>query len=331
MTCPICGSGTNRVILLPGFIGGDQSVDQCLECGHGTLAMQHPQDSAYTSAGTDFSRQGVYWFQSHLRGHFRCALDFGCNDGMLLRCVTADRKIGVDLYETPPDVEAHTSLDTVDAAPDLVMCRHTLEHLADPVTALKSMVAKAAPNAVFALEVPAFDRIVDRLRFDHVHNGHYQYFSLKSFQRMCRIVGLQTHTWMFNPSMLSMFAMCIRGEDYSPEVDGAMPDIQRNYAAFKTYAEAIGNAFMTAKTRYAYGASSAFPVLMYHLGLDASLLEAVIDDNPTLRGTTFHGRTVIAPNTVTKGTALVTAPQSFAAIYARAHKTMNLVSGVPII
>lgn len=325
MTCTICGGTTRPVIELPGFIGGDQAMLQCSSCGHGQLAVQHPQVCGYASGGTDYSRAGVEWFASHLRGEYRCALDFGCNDGHLLRAINARRRIGVDLSMPALEFETHSSLATVDAEPDLIVSRHTLEHLADPLGTLKALVAMAAPDATFAIEVPCLDSLVECLRFDQVYNDHLQYFSARSFLNILRATGLDCQYLNLNRKPHSMLAVCVR--DDAPASDFLLPQIAPAYAAFRTYTLAAGNAFMRSDKRIAYGASAVLPVLLHHLGIDPSAFEAVVDD---ARTGTFHGLPIV--QRVPEGaTVLITAPDSFRAIYAKCGAAKAVMSAVPMI
>lgn len=328
MSCPICATTTAAVIHLPGFIDGRQSLEQCQECGHGVLSEQHPQNSPYLSASTEYSRSGIAWFQGFIGDGWECALDFGCNDGLLLRGINAKRRIGVDLYETAEGVEMHKSLDTVDAAPDLVIARHTLEHLADPMAALRALVDKAAPNATFVIEVPCFDSAIKSLRYDQIHNGHYQYFTLGSLHRAVGQAGLQVQTVGMNHNMLSMLVLCHKGKDRKEHFP--IPEVGKGYSAFKTYMLAASNIFMLCDQRMAWGASAVFPVLLYHLSLKPAEFVCIIDDDPQKVGTLFCDIPVRSPEGIYDGTVLITAPHSFDKIYRRLTH-VRFMSAVPIL
>lgn len=325
MSCAVCGGTARAVIELPGFIGGAQALLQCDSCGHGMLKVAHPQKCGYASGGTEYSRRGVEWFLAHIEGGYKCALDFGCNDGHLLRGVRAQRRIGVDLSAPALEFETHSSLDTVDAAPDLIVSRHTFEHLADPVGTLKALVRMAAPTATFAIEVPDFGALAEELRFDQVYNEHLQYFSRRSFLQMLNAAGLVCHELSHNRNPHSMLALC--GTHGYEVMAWTIPRIEERYAAFHTYTLAAGNAFMCAPQRVAYGASSVFKVLLYHLGLDPSAFEAVVDD---ARRGAFHGLPLVE-RVPTGATVLISAPDSFREIYRKCDGARGVVSAVPMV
>jgi len=329
MTCPICAAPTHETIALPGFIEGDQALRQCYTCGHAMLAVQHPQVCAYLSGDTEYSRRGVEWFLTFAAGKYRCALDFGCNDGHLLARINARRRIGVDLNAPPLEFETHSSLETVDAQPDLIVSRHTLEHLSDPLATLKALVAVAAPDAQFVIEVPCLDLLAEALRFDQVYNEHLQYFSIGSFHRLLRSAGLKVNLFATHRHPHSMIAWCAKGADR--EEHFAIPVLAERFDAFKTYALATGNILMLYPHRVAYGASAIFPVLLYHLGLQAAQLEAVLDDATAKQGTHFHGLRVRSPQTLGDAAVLITAPDSFDVIYRKLGGAAHVLSAVPVL
>lgn len=319
MTCNVCGGTTRTVIELPGFIGGDQSLRQCSSCGHGQLAVEHQQTCGYVSAGTDYSRAGVDWFASHLKGEYRCVLDFGCNDGHLLRKINSRRRIGVDLSMPALEFETHTTLNTVDAEPDLIVSRHTLEHLPDPLGTLKTWVAMASPDATFAIEVPCLDSLIESLRFDQVYNDHLQYFTFMSLQSMLLAAGLQEFPPLhFNRNPHSVMAICKKGQAFKMTSKPTQA-IAPAYAAFHTYTLAVGDAFMCAPKRIAYGASAVLPVLLYHLGLTPADFHAIVDDR--------HDKNIDLKD----ATVLITAPDSFREIYAKCGQAKAVMSAVPMI
>src|ERR1700760_3462457 len=65
----------------------------------------------------------------------------------------------------------------------------------------------------------------------------------------------------------------------------ALAEIQERYASFREQMKAAGSAlrFFTGKL-YGYGAAQMLPVLGYHMGIDFSELEAVVDDDPSKHG-----------------------------------------------
>ncbi len=135
---------------------------------------------------------------------FRCVLDLGCNDLYLLSQLKgrADVRIGIDPVWKGRESEREDSSIVVHGSsieefaptmlpekPDLVVCRHTLEHIFEPREVLSLLMELAAPDALFIFEVPGFDGLISRFRFDQIFLQHLQYFSRASFLRLLQNVG----------------------------------------------------------------------------------------------------------------------------------------------
>ena len=83
-------------------------------------------------------------------------------------------------------------------SPDLIVCRHTIEHLANPRKILQILFDLANNDAIFLFEFPALEPLVARQRFDYIFHQHLQYFSLPSFLRLIDDCGGQyiRHVWI---------------------------------------------------------------------------------------------------------------------------------------
>jgi SAM-dependent methyltransferase len=195
---PLTGLYT-RDALSPGPAPADQRLLLCVACGHGQLAHVQPPEyvydgtysfrtstSATARAGTQFFLRSLDAFAPQRT--FACAVDIGCNDLHLLRELagTARHRAGIDpvwrtLALDPADagiqvigatVESIDVAAALPAAPDLIVLRHTLEHIEEPAAVIGALAAIAAPGALFVIEVPGFDNLIERRRFDHVFHQH---------------------------------------------------------------------------------------------------------------------------------------------------------------
>lgn len=316
--------------------GIDQKLLLCTECGHAQLAEQvNPEilyDDSYhfrtsTSAtarrGTDFFLAGLD--ELALAKQFNCVLDVGCNDLHLLKRLQNRAKVRVGLdplwigKEDQNDDQGITIIgSTVEGAnfrsrlsimPDLIVCRHTLEHIYDPRTVLQKLLDVAAEDALFLFEVPGFDALVNRLRFDQVFHQHLQYFTLPSFQRLLEEVGgvylshwENYHDWgallvAFTKKRHSRATVNAgdtqRHEKLSSSFD--LLTIRERYAIFRQQMSATNRVLKLHEeaTRYGYGAAQMLPVLSYHLNNDLSSLTAVLDDDPAKDGLHYWNLPVV--------------------------------------
>lgn len=299
---------------LPGI---DQRLLFCPQCGHGQLETQIPPKVLYgtnylfrTSASAT-ARKGTQFFLSVLDEvapgrRFRCVLDLGCNDLFLLSQLKdrAAIRIGIDPVWRDresecedPSIHIYGSniedvpLSMLPTKPDLVVCRHTLEHISDPNAVLNLLMKAATPDALFVFEVPGFDGLISRYRFDQVFHQHLQYFSLSSFMRLLETVGADF--LMHRENFHDWGAMAVAFTRSAPgNVIGryalrpTLANITRRYELFRQQMAATSAllAELSGTRIYGYGAAQMLPVLGYHMGTDFRQLVAVLDDDPEKDG-----------------------------------------------
>lgn len=311
-------------------VGGiDQDLLICGRCGHAQLAKQvsprllYEDNYSFRSSSSAVARHGTALFLSMLReiackDHFNCVVDLGCNDLYLLDQLrsNADRLVGIDPIWACREEEISDRRVTVvgaavedvdlssvlDVPPDLIICRHTLEHIWHPRSVLKKLVDVAAPDAVFLFEVPGFESLVRRFRFDQVFHQHLQYFSENSFRRLLDEVGCvyvahreNYHDW---GALLIAFSkkngLYTRyGEEPLPEIDSI--SIGERYVTFRKELAAANEVLKSFEGTcvYGYGAAQMLPVLAYHLNNNLSLLTAILDDDPNKDGMYYSNLPVV--------------------------------------
>lgn len=297
--------------------GIDQRLLFCPDCGHGQLEIRISPDVLYGSnyyfrtSASATARKGTAFFLSVLDEvapgrHFRCALDLGCNDLFLLSQLKdrASMRIGIDPVWRGRESEREdetiqvygTNVEDIPLArlpekPDLVVCRHTLEHIAEPRRVLEMLMKASAPDALFVFEVPGFDSLISRYRFDQVFHQHLQYFSLASFARLLETVDarLLLHRGNFHDwgAMAVAFRRLAPGERVGPSpARPALDEISARYSLFRQ--QLTATSALLARLRgtqlYGYGAAQMLPILAYHMGTDFSELAAVLDDDPAKDG-----------------------------------------------
>jgi len=305
---------------IAGFVddGIDQKLLWCPQCFHAQLAFQvdpqelYNEEYYFRTSRSQTACRGVEFFLTALneffpQRFFQCALDLGCNDLYLLQQLkgrTAQR-YGIDpiwrgkegtvkgpsltvFGETIEDIDLDGKFET---APDLIVCRHTLEHIYQPREALEKFFHAAQPGAVFVIEVPSLNALVHRLRFDQVFHQHLQYFTYFSLKKMMSQVGAEYighcqnyHDW---GSVCMVFVKGSKtylseGKKLGEGFDLAF--LKNRYAVFQNQMRAAREVLMLFKNEviYGYGAAQMLPILSYHMNNDFSLLAGVLDDDPRL-------------------------------------------------
>lgn len=73
--------------------------------------------------------------------------------------------------------------------PDIVICRHTLEHIPNPKKFLKKLLFECRSNCNFIFEVPSLERMIETQRFDTIMHHHVSYFSVRSLRLLIAKCG----------------------------------------------------------------------------------------------------------------------------------------------
>lgn len=316
--------------------GIDQTFRFCQSCHHGQLESHVLPDILYggnycfrTSAsptarkGTDFFFSVVDRVASARR--FRCAVDLGCNDLFLLNRLgdRAQVRVGVDPLwsgrehemEGQPIQVIGTGIEEADLSalpqkPDLVVCRHTLEHIARPMEVVQRMLKDAADDALFIFEVPGLEALVNRQRFDQVFHQHLQYFTMTSFLKMLRAAGATPVALQSNYHDWGAFAVAFVGGgdgrsidvlERPPEGDKVKTNIDLFQAQMNTTRQTL---LSLDGPIFGYGAAQMLPVLAYHMKTDLAFLRAVLDDDPEKEGVRYWNLPVeIKPSSKIDGLA----------------------------
>jgi SAM-dependent methyltransferase len=124
--------------------------------------------------------------------------DVGCGKGEFLEILhglaPATRAVGIDPSCTPREegnfrlIQSRFSAALFAGDARLVLLRHVLEHLDQPVAFLKELNA-AMPDAPLFIEVPDLDWILDNQAFWDFCYEHCNYFTMDSLARACREAG----------------------------------------------------------------------------------------------------------------------------------------------
>ncbi len=189
-----------------------------------------------------------------------------------------------------------TDLTLLETPPDLVVCRHTLEHIRDPEAVIQKLFDSCSDQCLYVFEVPSFDELLESLRFDAVFHQHLHYFTVESFKKLIADCGGEfishhsNHRGSCGGSLLIAFqkaktAVITRKVD----IEGQVRMVETRLANFLLQAEVTHDILMgLPKPVFGYGASLMLATLAYHLKTDFSFLECILDDDPSKNMTSYR-------------------------------------------
>jgi hypothetical protein len=337
----------------------DQALMRCSSCGHGQLrdtvdpVYLYQETYTHRSSLSPISTRGNDFFLGFLNDltqgqRFRSVVEIGCNDLYLLKRLEdrADHLVGFDPIwkgrtELPVGktvvkgsyIEEIRPGHDIPVRPDLVLSVHTLEHVNDPLSSLRPIYDHASEGALFVIEVPGFDTLLNIGRFDQVFHQHLNYFSVGSFRRMIEQLGGEyvTHRFNYNYWLGTMLVAFRKpagasGRVAAPVSAPSRTEIDTQFKVFKQQLEGLKGSLARMRSQgvplLGFGAAQMLPILAYHLGSDFSEFEGVLDDNLGKTGLTYPSlqtKILSAANyaTLDKHAVLLTAADSARPILSR--------------
>src|SRR4051812_36297783 len=163
---------------------GRIDLQACLRCGYAFNAAFDPQLAAYdphynndvpSRTFDEYYRQIATYLRDRYLPRGGLVLDIGCGNGKFLRTMTElfpeVRGVGIDpachdYEEERLKLIAGTFPQCSPAvAPDLVICRHTLEHIDHPDNFLRAISSALPAGTPIFVEVPSAEWIVQNRTF----------------------------------------------------------------------------------------------------------------------------------------------------------------------
>lgn len=100
-------------------------------------------------------------FQNHIKSSDR-VLEFGCGGGWLLKNITCQEKMGIEINDTAKETAINTntlqcvkySSELTDDYYDIIISNHALEHCENPFAELKTLRTKLKPQGKIVFVVP---------------------------------------------------------------------------------------------------------------------------------------------------------------------------------
>jgi methylation protein EvaC len=250
-------------------------------------------------------------------------LEFGCNDGVLLRPL-ADQGvrtvIGVDpasnVVSTINDsrIKVINNYFTEDVARyvlaeygkvDLIMANNVYAHIPDIQGTTRAVAAALHPDGVFAFEVHYLGKVIDELQYDMIYHEHLYYYSLLSV--MNHLARYDMMVFDIKPIPIHAgsirFYSCKKGSKHSGSVSPAVKALEaeeraRGFDCYETFL-AFSNRVAAhrdelikllcelrrqGKRIAGYGASGRANTMIQYCGINHDYLDYVIDDAPAKAG-----------------------------------------------
>jgi hypothetical protein len=302
---------------------GDFTLAACRNCGFITNTGFDPttqQQTAlyeatqgYSATFNAFAKQlAERWARNYLRPG-KVVLEIGCLRGeftTLLNQVSGCEAIGLDpVLEKPSVPGAPVTLipdlyseKYADLPADLIVCRHTLEHIAD-VGIFVRMLRRAIGtrrDAIVAIEVPDTLRVLHEGAFWDLYYEHCSYFTAGSLARLFRAAGFELIDLRLEYDDQYLILEARPSDEPTParfdlEDDGA--GIAEAVTAFPAIVErqtshwrrVIDQALSEGKRVALWGSGSKAVGFLSTLGVEHDRVPFVVDINPRKHGTFLPG------------------------------------------
>lgn len=141
----------------------------------------------------------ISFFHKNHKTKIKSILDVGGNDNYIINQIS---KKSTKKYVIDPVAKKNKDgvtvinkfLENVNLTkdikqPNVVICRHTLEHIPDPKKFLKKLLNECSDDCNYIFEVPSLERMIETQRFDTIMHQHLSYFSVESLKILIEKCG----------------------------------------------------------------------------------------------------------------------------------------------
>lgn len=182
---------------------------------------------------------------------------------------------------------------------DVIICRHTLEHLVDPVNFLRKLLNHSHQNCDFIFEVPSVERMMSQLRFDTINHQHISYFSIETLKILInKSGGVLKNYQIYNNgpcggSILFHFKKKIKYQPYkkvkiSKNFFIKKKIFQKQFLKFTKKLKNLKNSINKSESKiFCYGAALALSTYLYFLKINHSKIKVIIDDDKRKNNLTY--------------------------------------------
>jgi len=250
-------------------------------------------------------------------------MEFGCNDGILLRPLSnlgIGTLIGVDPASNVvnqidiPNVSIVNDFFNEETAKtiiknygylDMVLANNVYAHISDIQGITKAIESVLKEDGIFIFEVHYLDKIINEMQYDMIYHEHIYYHSLLSLENHFNIYNMK----VFNVEPIPIHAgsmryyVCKKGSTYEKEVSDSVralkeEELTKGFNSFATFSDfadkvkdqkyqlmsCLDEIKSQGKTIAGYGASGRANTIIQYCGINHTHLEYLIDDSPAKQG-----------------------------------------------
>lgn len=291
------------------------------------------QDYFYFSSAIATLSNHFKQYAEDVVGRFResrdfSVLEFGCNDGVLLKPIAdlgVPTVIGVDPATNVLNTIADERLSLVNSlfdedcaakvrqeygGMDLVCANNVYAHIVDIQGTTRAVKQVLKDDGVFVFEVHYLGRVIEEMQYDMIYHEHLYYYSLLSATNHFKRYGMT----IFDVKMVDIhagsirFYVCKDNSKYAKNLSSSVEalrqlEIEKGYDSSPTYAsfsDAVAQkkddllSLLTdlkrqGKRVVGYGASGRANTIIQYCGIDDELVEFIVDDAPAKQGFSTPG------------------------------------------
>ncbi|HEX9466046.1 MAG TPA: class I SAM-dependent methyltransferase [Alphaproteobacteria bacterium] len=200
------------------------------------------------------------------------------------------------------NVETARRIRTEHGPAKVVAANHVFAHVADMEGLIQGVGELLGPDGVFVFESGYLVDVYEKTLFDTMYHEHIDYHRVGPLRRFFAKNGLE----LFDAARVDIQGGALRGfagrpgahpvspgldalEAYERQIGLDRPETFRGYAARIDRCRAelttlLADIKRQGKRIAAYGAPAKATTLMYHFGLDARVIEYIVDDSPLKTG-----------------------------------------------
>lgn len=286
------------------------------------------QDYFYFSSSINTLRDHFHSYAQEVASRFlnsteATVLEFGCNDGVLLRPIAdlgIKNVIGVDPAENVVSSINDNRIKTINnyftekiaqevlvefGPVDLIMANNVYAHIFDIQGTTRAVKNALADEGVFVFEVHYLGKVIKEMQYDMIYHEHLYYYSLLSalehFKKYDMVIFDVKHVPIHAGSL--RFYVAKKGSDRAFTISDAVKQLEvkeraegyNKFESFQLFSERISETkhelmMLLSKLRAegksiaGYGASGRANTIIQYCGITSDIVSYMIDDAPAKIG-----------------------------------------------